>query len=72
MLLVDEETAASRLGRRAEDRIEREGAAFRDSVQEGFRAVAARFPARIVLLDGGEPRDSIAALVREQLAVRTV
>ena len=72
VLLVDEETAASRLGRRAEDRIEREGAAFRESVQEGFRAVAARFPARIVLLDGGEPRDSIAALVREQLAVRTV
>jgi len=71
VLLVDEATAASRLGRRAEDRIEREGAAFRQAVQDGFRTVAARFPERIVLLDGGEPRDSIAALVREQLAVRT-
>jgi dTMP kinase len=71
VLLVDEATAASRLGRRTEDRIEREGAAFREAVQEGFRAVAARFPERIVLLDGGDSRDSIAALVREQLAVRT-
>jgi len=70
VLLVDEATAASRLGRRPEDRIEREGAAFREAVQEGFRTVAARFPRRIVMLDGGEHRDSIAARVREELSVR--
>jgi dTMP kinase len=70
VLLVDEATAASRLGRRPEDRIEREGAAFREAVQEGFRAVAGRFPQRIVLLDGSRPRDEIAARVREELAAR--
>jgi dTMP kinase len=67
VLLVDAETAADRLGRRPEDRIEREGAAFRDAVQEGYRAVAERFPGRIVLLDGARPRDKIAAEIREEL-----
>ena len=72
VLLVDEATAASRLGRRPEDRIEREGAIFRETVQQGFRTVAERFAHRIVLLDGGEQRDAIAARVREQVAVGTV
>ena len=44
VLLVDAATASERLGRRAEDRIEREGEGFRDAVQEGYREVAARFP----------------------------
>jgi dTMP kinase len=70
VLLVDPETAASRLNRRPEDRIEREGAAFREAVQDGFRAVAERFPQRIVLLDGARPRDEIAAQIREELAAR--
>jgi dTMP kinase len=67
VLLVDEPTAAGRLGRRP-DRIEREGAAFREAVDEGYRAVAERFPERIVLLDGARPRDELAARVREELA----
>jgi dTMP kinase len=71
VLLVDPETAADRLGRRPEDRIEREGAEFRAVVQEGYRAVAERFPERIVLLDGARPRDELAAHVREELAVGT-
>jgi dTMP kinase len=70
VLLVDAATAAERLGRRPEDRIEREGAAFRDAVQEGYRTVAGRFPERIVLLDGACPRDEIAAQIREELAAR--
>jgi dTMP kinase len=70
VLLVDAETAAARLGRRPEDRIEREGAEFRAAVQEGFRAVAERFPERIVVLDGARPRDEIAAEIREELAAR--
>lgn len=69
VLLVDEQTAASRLGGRP-DRLEREGAAFREAVQEGYRAVAERFPQRVVVLDGGQPRDEIAARVREELAAR--
>jgi dTMP kinase len=67
VLLVDGATAASRLGRRAEDRIEREGAAFRDAVQEGYRVVAERFPERIVLLDGARPQDEVAAQIRTEL-----
>lgn len=71
VLLVDEETAAGRLGRRPEDRIEREGASFRAAVQDGYRAVAERFPERVVLLDGARPRDAIAARVRQELTVGT-
>ncbi len=69
ILLVDESTAAARLGHR-QDRIEREGAAFRAAVQQGYRAVAERFPGRIALLDGGRPPEEIAADVREELAAR--
>jgi dTMP kinase len=68
ILLVDEPTAAARLDRRP-DRIEREGAGFRAAVQKGYREVAERFPERVVLLDGAQPRDEIAAQVQERLAV---
>ncbi len=67
VLLVDEATAAARLGRKP-DRIEREGADFRAAVDAGFRAVADRFPERVVVLDGARPRDELAAQVREELA----
>jgi dTMP kinase len=67
VLLVDEATAAARLGRKP-DRIEREGADFRAAVDAGFRAVADRFPERVVVLDGAIPRDELAAQVREELA----
>ena len=70
VLIVDEMTAAARLGRRP-DRIEREGAVFREAVQQGYRAVAERFPDRIVLLDGELPREELAARVRKELAVST-
>ena len=69
VLLVDEATAAARLGRRP-DRIEREGAAFRKAVEEGYLEVAARFPERVVVLDGGAPCEEIAARIREELAAR--
>jgi dTMP kinase len=67
VLLVDEATAAARLGRKP-DRIEREGADFRAAVDAGFRAVAERFPERIVVLDGARPQDELATQVREELA----
>jgi len=70
VLLVDEETSAARLGRRP-DRMEREGGGFRQAVQAGYEALAERFPERIVLLDGTEPRDEIAARIREVLPVGT-
>jgi dTMP kinase len=67
VLLVDEATATARLGRQP-DRIEREGADFRAAVDAGFRAVAERFPERIVVLDGARPQDELASQVREELA----
>jgi dTMP kinase len=67
VLLVDEPTAAARLGHRP-DRIEREGAGFRAAVQEGYRAVAERFPERVVLLDGTQPRDELATRIRAELS----
>jgi dTMP kinase len=69
ILLVDEPTAAARLGSRP-DRIEREGAGFRAAVQAGYREVAERFPERVVLLDGAQSRDEIADRIREELAAR--
>jgi dTMP kinase len=69
VLLVDEPTAAARLGR-SPDRIEREGAAFREAVQEGYHAVAERFPHRIVLLDGALPQEQIAGRIREELVAQ--
>ena len=68
VLLVDEATAAVRLGRRLEDRIEREGAGFREAVQDGYRAVAGLFSERIVLLDGSRPPEELAARIREELS----
>jgi dTMP kinase len=67
VLLVDEATATARLGRQP-DRIEREGADFRAAVDAGFRAVAERFPERIVVLDGARPQEELATQVREELA----
>jgi dTMP kinase len=69
VLLVDEATAAARLGRRP-DRIEREGADFRAAVDEGYREVAGRFPDRVVVLDGSLEREELAARVREELSAR--
>jgi dTMP kinase len=69
VLLVDEATASARLGRRP-DRIEREGAVFREAVEKGYREVAARFPERVVVLDGSLAREELASRVREELAAR--
>jgi len=66
VLLVDEATAAARLGHRP-DRIEREGASFRAAVEAGYREVAERFAERIVLLDGSLPRDELAGRIRAEL-----
>ena len=69
VLLVDEATAAARLGRRP-DRIEREGAEFRAAVEAGYREVAERFSERIVLLDGSLPREELAARIEVELSAR--
>ncbi len=68
VLLLDANTAAARTGS-SPDRIERENGAFRTAVADGYRELAARFPDRIVLIDGSQPIWDIAARVREALGV---
>ena len=69
VLLVDSATWAARLGS-GRDRIEREGDRFREAVARGYRALAERFPERIVALDGSQPAGEIARAVQEELAAR--
>jgi dTMP kinase len=68
LLLLDPDEAARRSG--ATDRLEREGADFRASVDAAYRELAARFPERIVALDGGRPADELAEVIRERLRSR--
>jgi dTMP kinase len=66
LVLLDPEEARSR-GAGDPDRIEREGDAFWRRADEGFRALAAEFPERIVALDGTGSPDEIAKGVREHV-----
>ena len=67
LLLVDPEVAASR-GRRRRDRIEREGEQFHAALDRAYRELAARFPERIVALDGSSPPDDVARRVWDEAA----
>ena len=49
------------------DRIERENDDFRASVDRAYRELSARFPERVVPVDGARPPDEIAHDIREQL-----
>jgi dTMP kinase len=66
LLLVSAEEAARRASGRP-DRIEREGLAFLERVDAGYRELAESFPQRIVPLDASRPAEEIAATVREEL-----
>jgi dTMP kinase len=68
VLLLDSETATARTGS-TPDRIEREDGAFRAAVADGYRQLADRFPDRIVVLDGSQPADDLAAEIRAVLDV---
>ncbi len=68
LLLLDPDEAAQRSG--ATDRLEREGADFRARVDAAYRELAARFPERIVALDGRRPADELAEVIRERLRSR--
>ena len=63
---VDVETALARVGDKG-DRIERAGAEFWPRVVEAYRALAARFPERYVVVDGLRPIDVIAAEILASL-----
>ena len=66
LVLLDPDEARRRAARDP-DRIEREGDEFWRRADEGFRALAAEFPERIVSLDGSASPDEIAEEVREHV-----
>jgi dTMP kinase len=66
LLVVDAETAAGRLGA-DRDRIEREDDGFRARVDAAYRELAARYPERIVVLDGALPEGRLAELIASSL-----
>jgi dTMP kinase len=65
---MDPATALARgLARRSgEDRFEERGAAFQARLRDGFRALAAEFPDRCILIDGDRPEDEVAAEIAER------
>jgi dTMP kinase len=68
LLTLDAETAAKRASAKP-DRIEREGAAFMQRVDEAYRELAAIFANRIVVLDGKKPPHALALEVRGHLGL---
>jgi dTMP kinase len=59
VLLVDPDVARRRMGGQR-DRIEREDDGFRARVDAAYRELAARFPERVIALDGDRPAEEIA------------
>ena len=59
LLLLDPVDVPARL-RGEHDRLEREDDGFRASVDAGYRELSARFPERIVVLDGARPAEELA------------
>ena len=66
LVLLDPGQALDR-ARGDHDRIEREGAAFMRKVDEGYRALAAAEPGRIVAVDGARTQEQIAEEIRERV-----
>jgi dTMP kinase len=65
---IDASLIGERL-RREHDRLEREDLDFHGRAGEGYRELAARFPDRIVVLDGTRPADELAEEVYGALPV---
>ncbi|HEV3408596.1 MAG TPA: dTMP kinase [Gaiellaceae bacterium] len=58
--------AARRRGRES-DRIEREGSEFAAGVDRAYRELATLFSERIIVVDGTQPSDDLARVIRGQL-----
>jgi dTMP kinase len=71
LLLGDPAELDARVGA-ARDRMERQGDDFRMRVHLAYAELAARFPARIVVLDALRPPEEIAADVAERLGLPAV
>lgn len=70
LLLLDPSEVPARL-RREHDRLEREGDDFHAGVDAAYRELAARFPERIVVLDGTRPAEMLAEEVYGALRIRS-
>jgi dTMP kinase len=70
LLLLEPDEVASRLDR-DHDRLEREGDDFRRRVDAGYRELAARFPERIVVLDGTRSPEELAEEIHGALRIRS-
>lgn len=65
-----EQGLARRRAAGAASRFERKGEAFHARVREGFRALAAAEPARLVLVDASRPEEEVAREIQGLLAAR--
>jgi dTMP kinase len=71
LLDLPPDVAAARLqARGSADRLEREDLAFHRRVREGYRAIAQRFPGRIIVLDAEPGPEAVLAAARTALAER--
>ena len=68
LLDLDPEVAASRIGNREKDRIEREPASFFQAVREGYLAVAASNRDRIRIIDASREPGAVAEDIRNATA----
>jgi dTMP kinase len=59
LIQISTEEANTRLAKRDLDRFEREGADFFARIGAGFAELAAKDPARWILIDGLEPKDVV-------------
>ena len=66
LLQIDPADVPNRLGGN-HDRLEREGDAFRALAASAYRDLAARFPERIVILDGTRDAEDLAEYVYREL-----
>lgn len=70
LLLLAPDEVTSRLDR-DHDRLEREGDEFRRRVDAGYRELAARFPERIVVLDGTRSPEELSEEIHGALRIRS-
>ena len=70
LLLLEPDEVASRLDR-DHDRLEREGDDFRRRVDAAYRELAARFPERIVVLDGTRSPEELSEEIHGALRIRS-
>lgn len=64
-LRIRPEVSAQRLSRQKKDRLEAEGADFHETVFAAYEALAARYPERVVTVDGERPEAKVGAEIWE-------